>query len=508
MTDRPTPDPLLTPNRPSVSNCCDGFSRSQAIRSVLAAGRAPVDREWDPRMPTPAGVRIDRRRLLLGAAGGLLSVYGAGRLGLTDRVLGDGIAQAAANQSSTSPILVSVFLQGGVDSLALLGPAGDPTYVKLRPTLAVPATSGLSLREDPSLYWHPSASSFSQLHNAGQVTLIPGIGYTDPDMSHFTSRHYWEVGVTDTELETGWLGRYLDVVGSPTNPFQGLSMDGQMNPTLATAKNPVAAIDQPDNFSMYINGVWGGAFEWAMDSASSLGDAQRHSHDPAIAQVAQAASEVGIVRRTLKPFVNANGGPAYTSPVTYPTSVASDFPQRLAGLAAMIAAGVPLRCVALTTDSQFDTHSAQVGTFDPGIKLAADSLAAFQADLEARGIADRVLVHVWSEFGRRAQENGSNGTDHGAAGTGLLIGSRVAGGMLGEFPSLGNLDVNGNQVENVDYRGVYCSLLEQWFDQDAAAVIPGARSFPRYQILGTGAVTTSTTATTTTPTLPLGLKRS
>ncbi len=119
-----------------------------------------------------------------------------------------------------------------------------------------------------------------------------------------------------------------------------------------------------------------------------------------------------------------------------------------------------------------------------------------------------MLVHVWSEFGRRAQENGSNGTDHGAAGTGLLIGSRVAGGMLGEFPSLGNLDANGNQVENVDYRGVYCSLLEQWFDQDAAAVIPGARSFPRYQILGTGAVTTSTTATTTTPTLPLGLKRS
>jgi uncharacterized protein (DUF1501 family) len=174
----------------------------------------------------------------------------------------------------------------------------------------------------------------------------------------------------------------------------------------------------------------------------------------------------------------------------------------------MIAAGIPLRCVALTTDSQFDTHSAQAGTFDPGIQLATDSLAAFQADLEARGIADRVLVHVWSEFGRRAQENGSDGTDHGAAGTGLLIGSRVAGGMLGEFPSLGNLDVNGNQVENVDYRGVYCSLLEQWFDQDAAAVIPGARSFPRYQLLGTGAVTTSTTATTTTPTLPLGLKRS
>jgi uncharacterized protein (DUF1501 family) len=499
MSETPTPN--------SPRGCCTGFSRSQAIRRVLASGKPPVAREWDPRMPIPAGVGIDRRRLLLGAAGGLLSVYGAGRLGLTDRVLGDGIARAATVQSSSSPILVSVFLQGGVDSLALLGPAGDATYAKLRPTLAVPATSGLQLREDPSLYWNPSAQSFSDLHNAGKMTVIPGIGYTDPDLSHFTSRHYWEVGDIDAELETGWLGRYLDVAGSPDNPFQGLSMDGQMNPTLATAKNPVAAIDQPDNFSMYINGVWGNAFEWAMDSASSLGDAQRRSQDPAIAQVAQAASEVGIVRQTLKPFATASGGPAYTSPVTYPTSGDSDFPQRLAGLAAMIAAGIPLRCVALTTDTQFDTHSAQVGTFDPGIKLAADSLAAFQADLEARGIADRVLVHVWSEFGRRAQENGSDGTDHGAAGTGLLIGSRVNGGMLGEFPSLSGLDVNGNQVENIDFRGLYCSLLEQWFDQDAAAVIPGAKSFQRYQLLGTGAVTTTTTPTTTTPGL-LGLQRS
>jgi uncharacterized protein (DUF1501 family) len=494
------PDALPTPDGSPASGCCDSFSRSQAIRRVLGAGRTPVAREWDPRMPVPAGVKIDRRRLLVGAAGSLLSVYGAGRLGLTDRALGDGIAKAATLENATSPILVSVFLQGGVDSLSLLGPAGDPTYEKLRPTLAVPATNGLSLREDPSLYWHPSASSFSQLHNAGLMTVIPGIGYADPDMSHFTSRHYWEVGVTDAEVETGWLGRYLDVVGSPTNPFQGLSLDGQMNPTLATAKNPVAAIDRPDNFSMYINGVWGDAFELAMHSASSLGDRDRHSKDPAIAQVAQAASEVGIVRNALKPFVNADGDPAYVSPVTYPNSDDSDFPQRLAGLAAMIAAGIPLRCVALTTNSQFDTHSAQVGTFDPGIQLAADSLAAFQADLQARGIADRVLVHVWSEFGRRAQENGSSGTDHGAAGTGLLIGSRVAGGMLGEFPSLGSLDVNGNQKQNVDYRGVYCSLLEQWFDQDAAAVVPGAKSFPRYSLLGTGAVTAAA-STRITPAL-------
>jgi len=163
--------------------------------------------------------------------------------------------------------------------------------------------------------------------------------------------------------------------------------------------------------------------------------------------------------------------------------IAEAFPQRLAGLAAMLAAGLPLRCVAVTPESQFDTHSAQAATFDSGLTLVADAIAAFQADLEARGIADRVLVHVWSEFGRRALENGSLGTDHGAAGVSMLIGSRASGGMVGEWPTLERLDVNGNQRVNVDFRGVYCSLLEQWFGQDAAAVIPGARRFARYPLI-------------------------
>ena len=306
-------------------------------------------------------------------------------------------------------------------------------------------------------------------------------------MSHFTSRHYWEVGATDASLTTGWMGRYLDIAGDAANPFQGLSLDGQMNPTLATAKNPVAAIDQPNNFGVWVNGVWGNASDWTLESASSLGDKQRNWHDPAIQQVARAASEVGIVRRGLKPWTNAaqnssgsntseNPAAVYGGSVTYPLSSDDDLPARLAGLASMIAAGVPLKCVALTTDVQFDTHSSQPQTFDTGVQLVSDSLAAFQADLEARGIDQRVLVHVWSEFGRRAEENSSDGTDHGAAGTSLLIGSRVNGGMIGEFPALSALDVNGNQRVNVDFRGVYASLLEQWFDHDAGAIIPARRS--------------------------------
>jgi uncharacterized protein (DUF1501 family) len=460
-----------------IPTCCDGLSRSQ----VMARSRSP--REWDPRMPVPAGAGIDRRRFVLGGAGALVSVYGAGRLGLGGQAMSEGIAQAAQAHAPNSPILVSIFLAGGVDSLSVLSPTEDPVYRKLRPSLAVAPGSGVPFSEDPRLMWSPAAVDFARLHDAGKVTVLPGIGYADPDMSHFTSRHYWEVGQTSTSTTTGWLGRYLDQVGTPTNPLQGLSMDSAMNPSLATAVNPVAAIDRPENFSLSMEGVWGEIFSLALASTSQLGDAQRRSGDPAIAQVAQAASESGIVRRALAPFANAEGKASYTSPVAYPTAAQSDFPQRLAGLAAMIAAGLPLRCVALTPEPQFDTHATQAATLTPGVTMVGESIAAFQADLEARGLADRVLIHVWSEFGRRVLENGSHGTDHGAAGLSMLIGSRVSGTMIGEQPSLESLDVNGNARENVDFRGIYCSLLEQWLGHDAAAVIPGADRFPRYRLL-------------------------
>ncbi len=262
----------------------------------------------------PAGSAIDRRRFLLGAAGGLMSVYGAGRLGLGGRALSEGIAQAATAQSASSPILVSIFLAGGIDALSVLAPTEDPTYRKLRPTLAVSPSDGIPFAEDPRLSWGPAAAGFAALHSAGKLTVFPGIGYRDPDMSHFTSRHYWEVGAADTRVMTGWLGRYLDQVGTAANPLQGLSMDSEMNPTLATAVNPVAAIDLPESFSLWLDDVWGDVFNLTLDSASAMGDAHRRAADPAIAQVAGAASEVGVVRRALAPFRNADGKPTYTTP--------------------------------------------------------------------------------------------------------------------------------------------------------------------------------------------------
>jgi len=132
----------------------------------------------------------------------------------------------------------------------------------------------------------------------------------------------------------------------------------------------------------------------------------------------------------------------------------------------------------------YDTHSDQPEALSQGLKLTSETLLAFQRDLEARGLADRVLTLVWSEFGRRGEENGSNGTDHGAAGVAFLMGSRVRGQMIGELPGLRDaLDRNGNLKATVDYRSVYTSLLEQWFDFDATRVIPAARAYRRLQLV-------------------------
>jgi uncharacterized protein (DUF1501 family) len=451
-------------------NHCVGLSRSRLLhRAAAEAGRGlPL---IEPGMPLPAGTGMSRRSFVARGLGAALAVYGADRLvpGLFD----EGIALAATGPAQ--PILVSVFLEGGADAISVLSPQGDPLYRKLRPKLGL--NGGTQFAEDARLYWHPSVASLVQLYGEQKVTVMPAIGYTNADQSHFTSRHYWEVGATSTQLRTGWLGRYLDRVGTMDNPLQGLSLDDTLAPALATAKVPVASVDGPDQYDFWSKNVWGEVETRMLGALGSFGGG---SGDPALAAAAGAQAQVAQLRNQLLPFQGDDG---IQSPVAYPKSTDA-FPRRLAGLAAMIASGLPLRVVALTAPGHYDTHSDQADSLAQGLQLTSDSLLAFQRDLEARGLADRVLVHVWSEFGRRGAENGSGGTDHGAAGVGFLVGTRAKGQMIGEFPDLkSGLDDDGNVKATADFRGVYASLLEQWLGMDAGAVIPDAGSFARAALL-------------------------
>ena len=459
-----------------MARCCSDFSRTDLLRRAAAeAGRGLPAIEAG--MPLPAGTGLDRRSFLARGAGLALAVYGGAAF--LPRAFEEGIAAAAA--AGPQKVLVSVFLDGGADSLSMLFPTGDPLYRRLRPRLALPASAGLPFAEDDRLRWHPSLAALAQLHAEGKVAVMPGVGYTGPDQSHFTSRHFWEVGATSEQIRTGWLGRYLDRTGSPDNPLQGLSLDWRLQPSLATAKMPVASIDGPDQYGFWARNVWGDVEKRMLDAIGSLGSLPTGG-DAALKQATSAARQSARLREQLLPFTPKKDQPGYTSPVAYPKSD-DEFPRRLAGLAAMLGAGLPVRVVALSAPGMYDTHDDQPQELADGLKLTAESLLAFQRDLEARKLSDRVLVQVWSEFGRRAKENGSNGTDHGAAGAGFLVGSRVNGTMIGEFPGLAKLDDHGNLRATSDFRGIYSAVLEQWLGADAEAIIPGARSFARPKVI-------------------------
>jgi uncharacterized protein (DUF1501 family) len=459
-----------------MARCCNDFSRTDLLRRAAAeaGGGLPAIENG---MPLPAGTGLDRRSFLARTAGLALAVYGGSSF--LPRAFEEGIAAAAA--AGPQKVLVSVFLDGGADSLSMLFPDGDPLYRRLRPRLALPTSAGLPFSEDARLRWHPSLAGLAQLHGEGKVAVMAGVGYTGPDQSHFTSRHFWEVGATSEQLRTGWLGRYLDRSGSPDNPLQGLSLDWRLQPALATAKMPVASIDGPDQYGFWTRNVWGDVETRMLEAIGALGNLPTNG-DAALRQATSAARQAARLRQQLLPFTPKNDQPGFTSPVAYPKGD-DEFPRRLAGLAAMLGAGLPVRVVALSAPGMYDTHDDQPRELADGLKLTADSLLAFQRDLEARGLADRVVVHVWSEFGRRAKENGSNGTDHGAAGAGFLIGSRVNGTMIGEFPGLAKLDEHGNLRATSDFRGLYSALLEQWLGADAEAIIPGARKFARPKVI-------------------------
>ncbi|MGZ8672594.1 MAG: DUF1501 domain-containing protein [Solirubrobacterales bacterium] len=455
------------PARPH--RCCGEHTRAELLRrSVAEAGRGLPAIE--PGMPAPAGTGLSRRSFLLRSGGLALSVYGASLL--KPGAFSEGVARAATTDGR---VLLSVFLDGGVDSLSLLAPVLDPRYQELRPTLKLEPGAGPTWSEDARLQWHPSAAPLHQLHGEGKVTVFPSIGYAGADQSHFTSRHYWEVGETSVRANTGWLGRMLDVVGSPDNPLQGLSLDGYLSPALATARNPVAATWET-SYDLWAPGVWGDVEELMHQAFAEIGAKAERSKDAQMRHAGAVARQAGTLRSQLASFPDE-----IQSPVPYPDE--SHFSSSLAGLASMLSAGLPIKVASIDAPGGYDTHDEQQEDFDRYVKETCDGLFAFQRDIEARGLADRVVTLVWSEFGRRPEENGSAGTDHGAGGNAFLIGKPVRGQMVGEWPGLDQLDEDENLRATSDFRAVYCSLLEGWFGVDAGAVIPGASSFARQALL-------------------------
>jgi len=456
---------------------CNEFTRARLLHQGTAeAGRGLPAIE--PGMPSPAGTGLSRGAFLSRSLGAMLTVYGASALG--PRSFDEAIAHAAGG-AGPDTTLVSVFAPGGWDGLSLLYPNGDANYRALRPELAFKPEDGPVFESDRRLHWHPSLAPFAKLHGQGKLTVFPAIGYTDPNQSHFTSRHYWEVGALDPQLGTGWLGRILDIIGDDSNPLQGLSLDPTLLPSLATEKVPVATLQNPTSYSFdsqNVSDVPGVLLQDAIGALGGLSDAT----DPFLTQASVVAAQSDQLRRNLARFIGPNGQANFHTKVTYPDN--GPFSSSLAGLAALLHAGFSIRAAALQAPGEFDTHSQEAGALAQGLQQTSQALAAFQHDLEQRNLGHRVVTLIWSEFGRRAAQNDTDGTDHGAAGVAFLLGERVKHRMVGEFPGLGKgLDANGNLRETVDFRSLYKSLAEQWFGVDGNLILPDGKTMPSFSLL-------------------------
>lgn len=446
---------------------CDDFTRTDADR------RSRLERP------------ITRRALLRGGLGATISLYAAGALPLGRAFEA---AQASAADAPNAPVLVNVFVPGGLDLLDTLVPTGAyGRYADLRPALKVTAPLDLA---GTGFGLHPAMGQgvdggLKGLFDRGRLGFIPGIDYANPDLSHFNSRHFWETGLISLNPAPGWLARWTDRHGGPDNPFQALSMDAGLSPLLRGARNPVAAVQSPDDAQSWVPGVWGEWQDRMMEHYAAIAAQRPGAAGPAA--VFAAARQSQLVARTLKPYVKHDDVDPLAPPVQYPASENGEgtngFAENLRYLAAMLALPLGIRVATVDAPGDFDTHDGQADTLNRDLAQVSQGLSAFQADLDARGIADRVLTLVWTEFGRRPQENSSAGTDHGAGGIAWVMGTRARGGLLTPYPDLNSFDDEDNLRITVDFRAVYASLLEQWLGTGGDEVLPDAGRVGRVAVV-------------------------
>ncbi|MEJ7891428.1 MAG: DUF1501 domain-containing protein [Solirubrobacteraceae bacterium] len=456
--------------RTSPHHACEDFHRT------AATARHP-------------SIGVSRRHFLGWGAGAGLTLYTANAMPLQHWMDG---ADVAAAQDPNGRILVSVFLPGGLDLLdSFMDISQYATYSQQRGDAARPLTadplSGTTLSAHPSLSAGQNGG-VRGLFETGRLGLLPGIDYANPDLSHFHSRAFWETGTITPQQTTGWLGRWLDQYGTRSNPFQGLTSGSRLSPTLLTSAAPVSSIESTRSAEMKMPLLTPYNRGRAMKAYGDLAKSRRNDQ-LGRASARAAARFAQEVADRLAPL--SDDGPAappagtdvdsvvnVTAPIDgYPAG--SGFSKHLKQLAFLISQPLGARIATVDGRADFDTHQGQPARLERALSDVSASLAAFQYDLEARGMGDRVLTFVWTEFGRRPEGNRSLGTDHGAGGIAMVMGTQAATGLRTEYPSLRNLDGQDNLKVTVDFRGVYASLIEQWLGTPADGIIPDAASFPR-----------------------------
>ncbi len=380
-------------------------------------------------------------------------------------------ADGALVQTATGrdgPILVILQMAGGNDGLNTVIPYADDAYHRARPRLGVPARAALKISDHVGL--NPRLPKLARAFGEGGATIVQGVGYPNPNRSHFRSTEIWQTASDANRVEPhGWLGRYFDNCCQGADPGVGISIGDQMPQAFSASEPKGISLKNPGRFR-FADGAEVEE-EPAMESSGDGGsigaiagntnsDLDAFHYIERVALDAQVASDriAEIVRR-------------HASVGIYPNSPLG---KNLQLVSQLIAGGMPTR-VYYVSFGGFDTHANQSGAHDQLLGQLDDALAAFAADMRAQGNFDRVMLMTFSEFGRRVAENGSGGTDHGTAAPMFLMGGKLRPGLAGVAPSLVDLS-DGDLRYTVDFRRVYATLLERWLHAPSAAVL--GRKFP------------------------------
>jgi uncharacterized protein (DUF1501 family) len=386
------------------------------------------------------------------------------------------LSDLAVAQGQTRRNLVVLYLSGGNDALSTLISYRDSQYYARRPSQAVPAGSVLQIGTDSAgraLGLHPRLNGLRTIFNSGRLAIVQRTGYPNSSRSHFQGTDIWSTADPSSPQGAGWLGRYLDTLPSPVDPLTAWSTVRETPRTLLARTVGVPSIPNVQQYA-FASPNGGTDAQFARQSATRI------------------ASHLPVDRPHLS-FVNATAQAAfatldrvvqvasYTPSVTYPNN---GLGQALRTVAGAMARGVGTRVFWVQTGG-FDTHAGQNtnaanGTYGNLMGTLDSALLAFYNDLRNQGLLNDTLVLQFSEFGRRINENGSNGTDHGAAGLMLLMGGAVRGGLYGTAadlraaPDNPTLENNGNDVRHeTDFRSVYATVIDRWLGADSGAVLGG-----------------------------------
>jgi uncharacterized protein (DUF1501 family) len=351
----------------------------------------------------------------------------------------------AAAASDSRKLLVLVELKGGNDGLNTVIPYADPEYANLRPRLAIARDAVVKLTERTAL--HPSLEKLVPAWEAKQLAIVQGVGYPEPNLSHFRSIEIWDTASrSDEYLDSGWLTRAF--ARSPSPP--GFAADGVV--VGAGGLGPLAG---------------GGARTIALTSPEQflrnarLARAEGESRNAALAHILKVERDVVISAQRL------HAGKAFSQP--FPTGAFGN----AVGTSAQLAANSAGIAVVRLSLGSFDTHANQLGVHANLLRQLGEGLASLRAALLEIDRWDSTLVATYAEFGRRPRENQSGGTDHGTSSVHFVMGGGVKGGLYGALPRLDRLDGNGNLPFTVDFRSYYATLLEKWWGIDSQAVLGG-----------------------------------